>query len=149
MKSLGFVLLCAVSLAGCATQSPTGELAKQIAVRYAVNRVIEESSDPLHRRDRVMELAQVGLDFTSGEPVLVSALENVIRSQIDLRDLKPSERVLINDLITLGVAELQSRVGDGGWLTGEQLVSGRQFFSWVLTAAAVYELPQPEVAEEI
>lgn len=139
MKTAITAVLLALLLAGCATNPNTGEreltekgqIIARSAVRAATVRVIESSTtvDP----DRVMQTvtdirAKVDLD---GEATATEMLE-VARAVIDFEILTPYEQLLIEDILSLAEARLDSeRVGSVTARAGEIL-------DWIESATEAY-----------
>jgi len=137
MKQILMALFFALALGGCSWFEDNPRTSG-LVVQYATMKVIEESGNPADKAMRIINVAQVALDLASNEGVLISAIEQAVRASIDFSNLSPADTLLTNHLIEIVAEELNEKVGDGGGLEGEQLVTARNVLSAVIEAAQIY-----------
>lgn len=134
-------LLCAVmTLTACKT-TPTNQTAlaaARIAVQYGTAKYIARvpAEEQAQKAQRVRAVVEVVESVATGEAVSLALLEEAIRKELPT-DLKPEDRVAINGLIGLVMAELQARVGDG-LLNEDQLLQVKVVSGWIVEATRFY-----------
>lgn len=131
---IGFVTAFFIFLAGCASIEDNPRTT-ELVVKYATLKVIHSDDDVIARAERIAYIANGALALASGQPVLVSELKDYVNQTIEWDTLDPADSLAVMFLIDTVAMELEARVGDGNWLTGEHMVSVAQVFQWVLEAA--------------
>jgi hypothetical protein len=132
-------LLC---LGGCSwatkPDAPEVQIAK-IAVQLGVSKFIAKAPEP-EQAARAKRIAAVARDVDAlargGEGVSLPLLEAAIRANLP-GDLKPEDRIAINALVEIVLAELRNRVGEG-LLKPEQALVVSSVASWITDACELY-----------
>jgi len=127
-------ILSALLLSGCSSNpSARDETLVGIAVQYATAKIVEQSSRP-NTRDTIVRIATDLKALASGEAVTLLALEEVVGGELNKLSLSPADRVLADALVSLVVAELQAKVGDG-LLEPDQRVKVERILDLIISAA--------------
>lgn len=123
---------------GCATSGDArGKLVAQLAVQYAVGKVLENNPD---YAPRVAAIAREVGAAAGGEASTVSAVMALARAKIDFSKLSPADVTLVNTLLTVVEAELAARI-DAGVLSPEKAASVKEVAGWIEQAALAYVRP--------
>lgn len=136
MKAL--VVATFALLLGCASNpSPRDDGIIGLAVQYSVAKYIEQAPEEkqAEKADNIRRIAGAVQAVVGGETeATLLTLQEYVTSELDKLSLSPADRVLANGLVSIVVAELQARVGDG-LLEPDQRVKVAKFLDLVIAAA--------------
>lgn len=132
MKNRIVTLLSLLCLVGCQT-TPTQHLIEQVVVQAAVMKVVENNPSYGLRIVEISKVVQQGLsgDLTAS----ISTINSLIRNEIHWEKLKPSDRLIVDTLLSAIDTALQEKVGSGV-LTQEKLLKVAEVAHWVELAAS-------------
>jgi hypothetical protein len=137
-KFVPFVAL--LLLAACASNpSPRDEAIIGLAVQYSVAKYLEEAPENkrAEKADNIRRIAGTVKVLVGGDAqATLLTLQEYVGQEIDKLSLSPADRVLASGLVTLVVAELQAKVGEG-LLDADQRVRVAQILDLVIAAARV------------
>lgn len=137
MKRLLIPLLLSL-LTACASTpggnglSPEGQLALETSVRIAVRHAVADSPRSAQKAANIRAIVVRLQSVTSAESTL-AALRNEVSAELDKLNLSPLDRADADDLLTLLVVALESRLGPDA-LQAEGLVRVNDFLTLVLAA---------------
>jgi len=124
-------------LSGCAILAGTGDVAKTLAVRMAVQGIVAQHIEDHDAATREEYAARWEAAIVRGRALVdgqvtttVAALERAMRKTIRWDELSALEYVALNDIVTLLRLELEQRVG-AGELDGEARLAIDNLFEWV------------------
>lgn len=132
------VFVVTLLLAACASNpSPRDEAIIDLAVQYSVAKYLEQA--PADKRaekaDNIRRIAGAVQAVVGGEAqATIVSLQEYVSAEIDKLSLSPADRVLASGLVTILVAEIQARVGDG-LLEPDQRVRVSHVLDLVIAAA--------------
>lgn len=127
--------LCLGWLSGCSLlQDRDARL--QLAVSYATGKLIEQSSDITGERVAAAVVRARAI-VEADELVTVIDLTARIRSTLDLEQLGPADRMLVDALLAEVQREFTFRLG-AGMLKPEDRLAILTFLNWVELAALMY-----------
>lgn len=130
MKNKILIIVAGLCFAfsGCANGPGTVKTIEQIAVEYAVVKVV--GNNPT-KAAGIIAVAQSVKQLAGGEGLQsVTAITQFVRQKIELSDWKPEDKYLASILLETIQNELLSRVGTGA-LDPDKLVVVKEFASWV------------------
>lgn len=106
------IAIALLSLSGCSSNpSAREEAIVAITVQYATAKYIERKPSS---SKTIVSIAQAAKDLVGGDATAtLLTLQEVVSGELDKLALSPADRVLANALVSLIVAELQIKVGDG------------------------------------
>jgi len=138
--TLALVITLGAFAPGCTTTGDARtKLVAQIAVQYAVGKVIE--NNPSYA-PRIAQIASEVGAVAGGEASTVSAVIALARAKIDFGKLSPADVTLINTLLSVVEAELEARVS-AGVLSPEKAASVREVAGWIEQAALSFVPSSP------
>ena len=133
------VVFASFVTSGCATTGDArGKLIAQLAVQYAVGKVLE--NNPTYAPRVAQIAAEVGA-AAGNEASTVPLVMALVRGKIDFAKLSPADVTLVNALLTVVEAELTARI-EGGVLSPDNAVKVREVAGWIEQAARAY-VPSP------
>jgi hypothetical protein len=126
-------IVAVLLLAGCSSNhSARDEALIGLSVQYATAKYIERRPSS---RKSVIYVAEAAKAVVAGDAVVtLVTLQEFVNSELDKVSLSAADRVLANALVSLIVAELQARVGDG-LIPEDQRIRVAQLLDLVIAAA--------------
>lgn len=129
---LSLLTACASTPGGGNGLSPEGQLALETSVRIAVRHAVADSPRSAAKAANIRAIVVRLQAVTSAESTL-GALRNEVSAELDKLNLSPLDRADADDLLTLLVVALESRLGPDA-LQAEGLVRVNDFLTLVLQA---------------
>jgi uncharacterized lipoprotein YajG len=126
-------LVATLLLVGCSSNPTAREEALiGLTVQYATAKYIEERPES---RERIVSVATAAKGIVDGDAsVTLLVLQEFVGGELDKAGLSPADRVLANALVSLIVAELQAKVGEG-LLEPDQRLRVAKILDLVIAAA--------------
>lgn len=119
-----------IALSGCASAPKVADaMAPMIAVRLATVAAVQ--GDPARAQRVVDEADRLIADIDAGQSIALDALVPVLNSRIAEAGLKPAERAMLNELVSVASAVVQTQ----SVLPEDAKVRLRLVLTWVRAAA--------------
>jgi hypothetical protein len=128
-------IVAVLLLAACSSNpSSRDEAIIGLSVQYATAKYIEKRPDS---RENIVHVATAAKGIVAGDSTAtLITLQEFVGQELDKLSLSPADRVLANGLVSLIVAELQAKVGDG-LIPEDQKIRVSQILDLVIAAAQV------------
>jgi len=130
-------------LSACSTllsKDPAVSTLEQVAVEYAVGKVVEAGQSPADRIARAQQVKTIATAIeaiAAGDKTTIAQLEQLAAAKIATLNLQPSDLLLANALMTAVVNELAGKVSTGVLSSSEILILD-QVLGWVVQGAQLY-----------
>lgn len=132
------ITLATVAMIGCGSfvtlkENPTVSL----VVKYAVMKVIEDSTDPFGRAEKIVDIADRVLVYIEDDKVTtVYEIDTIIKKYIDWDSMQPSDKMLVDHLLETIETDLESKVQQNV-ISVEELVKVVDYVKAVRSTAAM------------
>ena len=132
-KIVPFLCVIALALGACSSNpSARDEAIIGLSVQYATAKYIEKRPNS---RENIVRVATAAKGIVAGDSTAtLITLQEFVGQELDKLSLSPADRVLANGLVSLIVAELQAKVGDG-LIPEDQRVRVSQVLDLIIAAA--------------